>query len=58
MSHFWPITAVGELGYELMKKLSLIVESYANYVEGFFFSAVPSLTFFKILCNILSFSAM
>lgn len=46
MSHFWPIIAVGELGYELMKKLSLILESYTNYVEGFFFSAVPSLTFF------------
>lgn len=38
MSHFWPIIAVGELGYELMKKLSLILESYTNYVEGFFFS--------------------
>ena len=45
MSHFWPIIAVGEL-YELIKKLSLIVESYVNCVEGFFFSAVPSLTFF------------
>ena len=55
MSHFWPIIAVGELGYELMKKLSLILESYTNYVEGFF-SAVPSLTFFQILCKILSFS--
>lgn len=52
MSHFWPVIAVGELGYELIKKLSLIVESFANYEEGFFFPAVPSLTFFQF-CAIL-----
>ena len=60
MSHFWPISAVGELGYELMKKLSGIVESYANYVEGFFFSCskfdlflnfVQNFKFFLIQCK-------
>lgn len=60
MSHFWPIIAVGELGYELMKKLSLILESYINYVEGFFFSCskfdlfsnfVQNFKFFFIQCK-------
>ena len=60
MSHFWPIIAVGELGYELMKKLSIILESYTNYVEGFFFSCskfdlfsnfVQNFKFFLIQCK-------
>lgn len=60
MRHFWPITAVGKLGYELMKKLALILESYTNYVEGFFFSCskfdlflnfVQNFKFFLIQCK-------
>lgn len=57
MSHFWPITAVGELGYELMKKLSLILESYANYVEGFFFQLSKVDLFLNFVQN-FKFSSM
>lgn len=58
MSHFWPIIAVGELGYELIKKLSLILESYANYVEGFFFSCSKFDLFLNVVQYFISFSSM
>ena len=51
MRHFWPITAVGKLGYELMKKLALILESYTNYVEGFFFSGTKFDLFLNFVLN-------
>lgn len=51
MRHFWPITAVGKLGYELMKKLALILESYTNYVEGFFFSCSKFDLFLNFVLN-------
>lgn len=51
MRHFWPITAVGKLGYELMKKLALILESYTNYVEGFFFSGSKFDLFLNFVLN-------
>lgn len=51
MRHFWPITAVGMLGYELMKKLALILESYTNYVEGFFFSGSKFDLFLNFVLN-------
>lgn len=51
MRHFWPITAVGKLGYELMKKLALILESYTNYVEGLFFSCSKFDLFLNFVLN-------